>query len=242
MQRTTKIQRQHAWLNRLYNFCFLLLAASLVTITHFALSTESTTATEGDLSFSHLTPSYLTGEVAADKQATAQIASHRQPAPTESSATIAATQPTPVVSQATTTQAAVAAAPVLANSLTIAGRTLPVFYSSDLSIDAGTSVGLYGGAFLYGHNSAQVFGILASLPDGTTFTLTLNGQSTTYRIVTRTTLSTTALNANASARAAIYRASYLGAQHSLSIMTCAGTYDPSLGTNTHRLILFADKI
>ena len=57
--------------------------------------------------------------------------------------------------------------------ISIAGNTVPIFYSSNTLIDAGSQVGLYGEHFLYGHNTANVFGGLANLGIGARFTALL---------------------------------------------------------------------
>ena len=122
------------------------------------------------------------------------------------------------------------------NSIQIAGLSIPVFYSSDTRIDAGNKVALFRTNFLYGHNSANVFGRLASLPVGSTFKLTLGGTTKTYRIVKRITLT------KADANKHIYDIAFgkfQNVQYSYSLMTCAGRALAG-GDATHRLVLFAN--
>ena len=97
-------------------------------------------------------------------------------------------KPTPATTTTTTPAPVVAPAPVKPavkpNSINIAGRTISVTTGiRDTSIDAGDHANLYyNGKFLYGHNSASVFGGLKNLGIGSTFTMTLDGVTKTYRI------------------------------------------------------------
>ena len=109
------------------------------------------------------------------------------------------------------------------------------------AVDAGYGVMRYmsyGGNFLYGHSSLA-FSPLKNLYVGSTFTATMDGQTSTYVVRRREVLSKSELDANPALRAAIYRASYRGTSYGLSLMTCGnGANDDS----NYRLILFADRI
>lgn len=122
-----------------------------------------------------------------------------------------------------------------ASYITIAGRTIPIFISYNTLTDSGASVALYNGKFLYGHNTANVFGILPSLPEGTPITITLNGQSTTYTIAKR--ILSVEKSAVQSSMSAIANARHNGVQYAYSLMTCAGTSYGN-GDASHRTIVY----
>lgn len=171
------------------------------------------------------------------------------------SSTVLSVQPTAsatlstqlATSVASTTSIASAIPPTQpANSIVISDRMLPIFRSSDTKTDAGTQVGHYRN-LLYCHNSATVFGFLADLPLGTTFTVNLDGVSTTYKIVDKLTISRTALETNNRMNYLTNSASYVDHSAGISIdadvvlMTCAGTSYGN-GDASHRTLVFADKV
>ena len=90
---------------------------------------------------------------------------------------------TPVTRTTKSTVAKAAAPKPAANRLNIAGRSLVVEYSPNTGVDAGRVVKFYNNKFLYGHNSAGVFGFLPSVGVGTVFSLTYNGVTTNYRVM-----------------------------------------------------------
>ena len=177
------------------------------------------------------------------------------------------TQTAPVtqkpVQAAPTTQTpatpAVTPAPVVKpNQIVIGGRTISLTIVKDTRADAGNHVNMYCGSnaacnkFIYGHNSAAVFGNLKNLRVGVdTFTVTLNGVTSTYRIVNKVIYdyelggngalrlngdtSTNYMNRTAKAK------DNNNVQYDLALMTCHGQ---SLGSGnaTQRLVLFANKI
>lgn len=123
--------------------------------------------------------------------------------------------------------------------IAINGQTSPIFISSSTSTNAGKSVGLYNGKFLYGHRHSSVFGKLASLGAGSTFTVTLNGQTSSYRVAGKVTLDKETTQKYMYSLAVL--GSYQGVSYDYVLMTCAGE---SLGNGdaTHREIVFANKI
>ena len=150
---------------------------------------------------------------------------------------------TPVVRTVKTTTAKAAAPKQAANRLNIAGRSLTVEYSSSTAIDAGRVVKFYNNKFLYGHNSANVFGFLPSVGVGQTFTLTYNGVTTTYQVMEKVEYakaSPTTLSLNGREYSMAYIAKGMN-KYSLTLMTCSGQ---SLGRGdaTHRLVLYANAI
>lgn len=164
----------------------------------------------------------------------------------ESEPVVAVAQPVSIsVAHLTTT------APVKGNSIAIAGHTLAIKDVDDTSVDAGDHVNKYGDKFLYGHNSSAVFGGLANLSVGQTFSVDYDGVVNTYQIAKMVTFAKNFERGTleygdssynyfpALARRAQFGKN--GPIYDLSIMTCAGT---SLGGGdaTHRLVIFANKI
>ena len=154
---------------------------------------------------------------------------------------------------------AVTPAPVVKpNQIVIGGRTISMTIVKDTRADAGNHVNMYCGSnaacnkFIYGHNSAAVFGNLKNLRVGVdTFTVTLNGVTSTYRIVNKVIYDyelggngalrlngDTSINyMNRTAKAKDNN----NVQYDLALMTCHGQ---SLGSGnaSQRLVLFANKI
>ena len=139
------------------------------------------------------------------------------------------------------------AAPVVSNRLNLAGRSLPVEYTSSTAVNAGSVVKFYNNTFLYGHNSAGVFGFLPSVSIGTVFSLTYNGVTTNYRVSNKveyaknspTTLETGGVTYKMARIANAFSPD--GVKHSISIMTWSGVSYGN-GDASHRLVLFADAI
>lgn len=93
---------------------------------------------------------------------------------------------------------------------------------------------------VYGHNTANLFGSLASLTPGQTFTLNENSAITTYQVANTAYYTKTAngLDGNPD----LMRQLIFTAQgHSVALLTCAGTSDGH-GDASHRLVIFADAI
>ena len=132
-----------------------------------------------------------------------------------------------------------------ANFVKIAGKTLNIVNVNSTTIDAGTHVNRYGDKFLYGHNSAAVFGGLKNLSVGNIFSVTQNGKTTNYRIAKIVTFekngSKLQLNSAGSYMNAVASAKFQGKNYALSIMTCAGKSYGN-GDASHRLVIFADQI
>lgn len=145
------------------------------------------------------------------------------------------------------TTVAASPAPVAANRLNLAGRSLTVEYTSSTAVNAGNVVKFYNNKFLYGHNSGHVLGFLPTVGVGTVFSLTFNGVTTNYRVSNKveyaktgpTTLGLNGATINMSRVANGYSPD--GVRHSISIMTCSGVSYGN-GDASHRLVLFADAI
>lgn len=131
--------------------------------------------------------------------------------------------------------------------ITIAGNTISIFTSSSTTIDAGSRVGSFR-KLLYGHNSSAVFGRLTNVAVGSTFTVTLGGTTTTYRILQKITVLKSSLEVNNRMNYLVNSASYTDRDvgistgtHDLVLMTCAGTLYGN-GDASHRTLIFADKV
>ena len=81
-----------------------------------------------------------------------------------------------------------------------------------------------GNMFIYGHNTANIFGKLKNLSVGSTFTITLNGNTSTYKITSKFTNTVANLNSNSSLRSQIYSGTY-GGNSAVTIQTCHGAGD-----------------
>ena len=139
----------------------------------------------------------------------------------------------------------------------IAGNSVPIFYSSDTLIDSGSQAGLYDKHFIYGHNTANVFGGLANLGIGSYFTVTLSGTTKTYQIVnadlqTKSHFEGDVVRKTAMAgmtvvttmkmmKAITAYGEYNGNNYDYILMTCAGTSYGN-GDASHRLILMANEV
>ena len=163
------------------------------------------------------------------------------------------TEPTyqPIVAHTSTTQIAISnpepEAVIMPNAIAITGRVIPIVEVSDTTVDSGDHVNKYGGKFLYGHNSASVFGGLTSEGVGNVFTVSLNGNSTNYQIVKTVIYEKNAetgqlqLNGSGNYMRAVSNARSEGVAYSLALMTCYGTSYGN-GDASHRLVIFANAI
>ena len=152
----------------------------------------------------------------------------------------------PVVETAKTSYSQPINKPPLSNNyIIIAGRSLNIVPVSQTEINAGDHVNKYGEKLLYGHNSSTVFGNLKNLGIGSTFTITENGTTTTYKIAKTITFEKNngllQLNGDGSYMKSVANARSNGVNYDLALMTCAGTSYGN-GDASHRLVLFANKI
>jgi len=153
--------------------------------------------------------------------------------------------PQPVQAQSAPVQTVSSPKPVASapkNSISVAGRTLNIVNVNSTSVDSGNHVNRIG-KLLYGHNSATVFKNLSSLKIGSTFSVTIDGSTKTYRVAKITTYEKNKdgrlqLNGSGNYMKAI-RDKALG--HDLAVMTCAGTSYGN-GDASHRLVIFANAI
>lgn len=152
-------------------------------------------------------------------------------------------EPTPIYNY-------VAPAPVYvapANNIVVAGRTLEIVDVADTTVDAGNHVNKYGARFLYGHNTANVFGGLTSLGVGSTFSVTYGGTTTNYQVakivIFEKNVNTGQLQLNGTGNymRSVANAKSDGVQYGLSLMTCCGTSYGN-GDASHRWVIFANAI
>ncbi len=213
------------------------------------VSSETVSSTSVSTTVATTSTPKATTTQTATKPVTKTKATVTQAAPAQT------TTPAPAVTPAPTPAPA-----VKPNQINIAGRTISVTTGiKDLSVDAGNHANLYwNGKFIYGHNSANVFAGLKNLGVGSTFTMTIDGVTSTYRVGSRVIYNyESTANGNGTLRLpgdevtnyhlriikGIDYNAMTGAktQYDLALMTCHGQ---SLGNGnaTQRLVLFANKI
>lgn len=133
------------------------------------------------------------------------------------------------------------------NSISVVGRTLEIVDVASTTVDAGNHVNKYGERFLYGHNTAGVFGGLVNLGVGGTFSVTYGGITTNYRVakvvIFEKNVETGRLQLNGAGNymKSVANAKSDGVQYGLSLMTCYGTSYGN-GDASHRLVIFANAI
>ena len=125
--------------------------------------------------------------------------------------------------------------------ISILGRNLKVVTSNTTAWTPEYDVarfisGSYNGVFYYAHNSSNIFGGLANLRAGSTFSITLGGVTRNYRVAVVETVPND--DALAKDMSNVARAIHKGTKYSVSLMTCAGTALPGRNA-THRTLVFA---
>jgi hypothetical protein len=133
----------------------------------------------------------------------------------------------------------------------INGKTICVFTTNDLGVDAGQKVAMYNGNFLFGHNSAAVF---ADLGRADTFQIVKGAETKTYKIMSSQVYCDYSnayqypdnpeykcanYNQPVLSMSAVLNPAKKGADFSL--MTCAGQ-GVGNGDATHRLVAYAVQI
>jgi hypothetical protein len=121
----------------------------------------------------------------------------------------------------------------LPNTIAIAGRTIRLKptncntmptpdYSSAYFCSFRNSPNL----FIYGHNTANIFGTIKNLGVGATFKVTFNNKTTTYLITDKFIFNVNEINkaSNSSTRANIFSGYYRG-NSNITIQTCHGPND-----------------
>ena len=132
-----------------------------------------------------------------------------------------------------------------ANNIQIAGRVIEIVDVASTEVNAGNHVNKYGEKFLYGHNSAGVFGGLYNVGAGSVFAMSYGGTTRNYQVmqvvVFKKNDGMLQLEGEGNYMGAVSRARYAGVNYDLSMMTCYGTMY-SGGDASHRLVLFANAI
>lgn len=137
-------------------------------------------------------------------------------------------------------------AEILGDYLAFNGRKIPLTEVDSTDRESGDGVNKIN-KLIYGHNSASVFAGLDTLTAGATFTISLGGAETTYRVFASVIYDKNPdgrlqLNGRGSYMKAIRdRASYNNTPHDLALMTCAGISYGN-GDASQRLVIFADAI
>lgn len=133
-----------------------------------------------------------------------------------------------------------------ANRIDIAGRSLEIVDVSDTAVNSGNHVNKFSSKFLYGHNTANVFGGLYNMSVGNTFSVTDDGVTKNYQvkaiaIYEKVNDYTLRLEGKDIKMNIVAKARYNGTNYDLSLMTCYGTSYGN-GDASHRLVLFANAI
>ena len=135
-----------------------------------------------------------------------------------------------------------------ANYIQVGGNMVEVIDVGNTDLDAGNSVFRYGGKFLYGHNTANVFGVLYNVGVGSTFVVSSGGIAQTYRvdkvvIYEQTDAYTLTANGVDTYRSDLIKArpDRKSASYDLALMTCYGTVYAD-GNASHRYVVFASAI
>lgn len=133
------------------------------------------------------------------------------------------------------------------NFIQIAGRNLEIVDVPDTTVNAGDHVNKYGDRFLYGHNTANVFGGIVNLGIGDTFSVVYNGATINYRVAKTVIYEKNTSNGLLQKDGAgsymrlVADAKSDGVQYGLSLMTCYGVSYGN-GDASHRFVIFADAI
>ena len=128
------------------------------------------------------------------------------------------------------------------NNINLFGREIPIYagtVANDKLQTPYSAAAIYG-KMIYGHR-LTVFGGIMNLSVGSTFTVTMNGETATYRVVGVKDLSVEDAKNNASL---LYSANYMTYKYGaydLTLMTCTGTIN-SDGSATHRRIVMAKRV
>lgn len=146
------------------------------------------------------------------------------------------------------------APPIPSDNISVLGRVVPLMYSASTATVYDHAASVYGGKFIYGHNSSDVFGVLYSAAAGQVFSVTLGGVTQNYVIadivVYEKNQSNGLLQVNGhgnymnSVAAGIKKevseeTGQVGmSYYDLSLMTCYGTMLGG-GDASHRLVIFA---
>ncbi len=130
-----------------------------------------------------------------------------------------------------------------ANSISVAGRVIPIVDVADTAVDAGDHVNKYGTKFLYGHNTSAVFGNLPSVGVGNVFTVAYGGTTRNYQVQEVQIYEKTSPT-QLSVDGRDYRMSFIAngkGRYDMVLMTCYGTMLGG-GDATHRYVVFANVV
>ncbi len=128
------------------------------------------------------------------------------------------------------------------DNINLFGREIPIYSGTvaNSKLQTPYSAAAKYSKMIYGHRTT-VFGGVMSLGVGSTFTVTLGGQTATYRVVGFEDMTVDEANANNSL---IYNATYRAykyGSYDLTLMTCTGTIHAD-GSATHRRVVMAKRV
>jgi len=198
------------------------------------------------------TANSVTEQVAAatlqdQEAAPTTVATIADPAPEAAPVEAVAAAPAPVAQQQAPTAIAAAPAPavdrILIPSVGVNSSFVPVGLASNGAVDVPASTvgwwngsaqpGTKGAAFFDGHTPGAL-SALAGVSVGSVISVQkADGQVFNYTIVYRETVALSSVDMRKALRV------YGAAAEGLNLMTCAGTYIPSMGTTDQRLIVYA---
>lgn len=163
-------------------------------------------------------------------------------ASTESTANVATVTPV-AAEQVVATAPAPQETIMPANAISVVGRVIPIVDVSTTAIDSGDHVSKYGDKFLYGHNSAGVFGDLVRIGVGNVFMVSYGGVTSTYQVA-EIQIFEKASDTTLSSNGVTYRMSAVAngkGRYDMVLMTCYGTMYGN-GDASHRFVVFANRV
>lgn len=175
------------------------------------------------------------------------VSSSEQPSPTstphpQSTVQVSPASPTPKVTVASTRAGNLLTIPAIGlnasviNVGTTADNAIDVPAGPQVGFWTGSAVpGMTGATFLDGHVDG-IFAHLHKLTVGQEFSLRFNGQTFRYQVAHTETVALEGIDMKKAL------STYSGAVEGLNMMTCAGTFMPSMNTYDQRFVVYAVRI
>lgn len=168
-----------------------------------------------------------------------------EPAETEvENNTVSTAVATPVVAEQVVETAPAPQETVMpANAISVMGHVIPIVDVDTTAIDSGDHVNKYGAKFLYGHNSAGVFGDLVRIGVGNVFMVSYGGTTSTYQVA-EVQIFEKSSDTTISSNGVTYKMSAVAngkGRYDMVLMTCYGTMYGN-GDASHRFVVFANRV